>query len=57
MNDSAARILPVIAIAGNPNSGETALFNAITGARQHGQLAGSRSKKEGRVTQATSPRW
>lgn len=27
--------LPVIAIAGNPNSGKTALFNAITGARQH----------------------
>lgn len=26
---------PVIAIAGNPNSGKTALFNAITGARQH----------------------
>jgi ferrous iron transport protein B len=24
-----------IAIAGNPNSGKTTLFNAITGARQH----------------------
>ena len=25
---------PVIAIAGNPNSGKTTLFNALTGARQ-----------------------
>jgi len=24
-----------IALAGNPNSGKTTLFNAITGARQH----------------------
>ncbi len=52
MNDSAARILPVIAIAGNPNSGKTALFNAITGARQHvGNWPGvTVEKKEGRVT-------
>lgn len=31
----AATRKPVIAIAGNPNSGKTALFNGITGARQH----------------------
>ncbi|MBN2587265.1 MAG: ferrous iron transport protein B [Candidatus Fermentibacteraceae bacterium] len=26
---------PVIALAGNPNSGKTSIFNALTGARQH----------------------
>lgn len=26
---------PVIALAGNPNSGKTSIFNAMTGARQH----------------------
>jgi len=52
MNDASARAIPVIAIAGNPNSGKTALFNAITGARQHvGNWPGvTVEKKEGRVT-------
>lgn len=27
--------IPVIALAGNPNSGKTSIFNALTGARQH----------------------
>jgi len=27
--------VPVIALAGNPNSGKTSIFNALTGARQH----------------------
>ena len=51
MNDSSIRAIPVIAIAGNPNSGKTALFNAITGARQHvGNWPGvTVEKKEGRV--------
>ncbi len=31
MSDS----IPVIALAGNPNSGKTSIFNALTGARQH----------------------
>jgi len=26
---------PIVALAGNPNSGKTSLFNALTGARQH----------------------
>ncbi|NMB24401.1 MAG: ferrous iron transport protein B [Firmicutes bacterium] len=40
---------PVIALAGNPNSGKTALFNAITGSRQHvGNWPGvTVEKKEG----------
>ena len=52
MNHSFARAIPVIAIAGNPNSGKTALFNAMTGARQHvGNWPGvTVEKKEGRVT-------
>ena len=52
MNDSASHAIPVVAIAGNPNSGKTALFNAITGARQHvGNWPGvTVEKKEGRVT-------
>ena len=52
MNHSFARAIPVIAIAGNPNSGKTALFNAVTGARQHvGNWPGvTVEKKEGRVT-------
>ena len=41
----------VVAIAGNPNAGKTALFNAITGSRQHvGNWPGvTVEKKEGRV--------
>ncbi len=52
MNDSSIRAIPVIAIAGNPNSGKTTLFNAMTGARQHvGNWPGvTVEKKEGRVT-------
>lgn len=44
--------MPVIALAGNPNSGKTALFNAITGSRQHvGNWPGvTVEKKEGLVT-------
>lgn len=43
---------PVIAIAGNPNAGKTALFNAITGSRQHvGNWPGvTVERKEGHVT-------
>lgn len=45
--------IPVIAIAGNPNSGKTALFNAITGSRQHvGNWPGvTVEKKEGLIRQ------
>ena len=41
-----------IALVGNPNSGKTTLFNAITGARQHvGNWPGvTVEKKEGRAT-------
>lgn len=35
MLDTAIDTKPTIALAGNPNSGKTALFNALTGARQH----------------------
>ncbi len=40
---------PVIALAGNPNSGKTTLFNSLTGARQHvGNYPGvTVEKKEG----------
>ncbi|NLA58275.1 MAG: ferrous iron transport protein B [Firmicutes bacterium] len=43
--------MPVIALAGNPNAGKTALFNAITGARHHvGNWPGvTVEKKEGFV--------
>ena len=41
-----------IALAGNPNSGKTTLFNAITGARHHvGNWPGvTVEKKEGHTT-------
>ena len=43
----AARKLLTIAIAGNPNCGKTALFNALTGARQHvGNWPGVTVKKK-----------
>ncbi len=47
-----AHKIPVIALAGNPNAGKTALFNAITGARQHvGNWPGvTVEKKEGFVS-------
>lgn len=47
---------PVIAIAGNPNSGKTALFNAITGSRQHvGNWPGvTVEKKEGLIRQGAN---
>ncbi|MBN9571076.1 MAG: 50S ribosome-binding GTPase, partial [Alphaproteobacteria bacterium] len=34
MSDAARATAPRIALVGNPNSGKTALFNALTGARQ-----------------------
>ena len=45
MADSAVRV----ALAGNPNSGKTSIFNALTGARQHvGNYAGvTVEKREG----------
>ena len=54
MNEIVSRSLPIIAIAGNPNSGKTALFNAITGARQHvGNWPGvTVEKKEGRIARS-----
>ncbi|SHJ49817.1 Ferrous iron transport protein B [Desulfofundulus thermosubterraneus DSM 16057] len=41
----------VIALAGNPNSGKTSIFNNLTGARQHvGNWPGvTVEKKEGRL--------
>ena len=35
-----------VALAGNPNSGKTTLFNAITGARQHIANYGCHSREE-----------
>lgn len=42
-----------VALAGNPNSGKTTIFNALTGARQHvGNWPGvTVEKKEGRILQ------
>jgi len=48
----------IIALAGNPNSGKTSLFNALTGSRQHvGNWAGvTVEHKEGIVTrESTDP--
>ncbi|MDD3600083.1 MAG: FeoB small GTPase domain-containing protein, partial [Firmicutes bacterium] len=52
MNSSVTKSTPIIAIAGNPNSGKTALFNAMTGSRQHvGNWPGvTVERKEGTVT-------
>jgi ferrous iron transport protein B len=51
--DTSLDTMPVIAIAGNPNSGKTALFNAITGSKQHvGNWPGvTVEKKEGLIEQ------
>ncbi|HZJ76170.1 MAG TPA: FeoB small GTPase domain-containing protein, partial [Oscillospiraceae bacterium] len=45
-----ARILSTIALVGNPNSGKTTLFNALTGSNQHvGNWPGvTVEKKEGK---------
>ena len=44
----------IIALAGNPNSGKTSVFNALTGSRQHvGNYPGvTVEKKEGTFSHA-----
>ena len=51
--DAPARPI-VVALAGNPNSGKTTIFNALTGSRQHvGNYAGvTVERKEGRLRHA-----
>ncbi len=51
-NDTTAAVRTIrVALAGNPNSGKTSLFNALTGGRQHiGNYPGvTVEKKQGRV--------
>ncbi len=45
---------PIVALAGNPNSGKTTIFNALTGSRQHvGNYPGvTVERKEGRLRYA-----
>ncbi len=51
---AAARKPIVVALAGNPNSGKTTIFNALTGSRQHvGNYPGvTVERKEGRLRHA-----
>ena len=38
--------IPLVAVAGNPNAGKSALFNALTGARQKvGSTRPARTRK------------
>ena len=50
----AAARRPIVALAGNPNSGKTTVFNALTGAHQHvGNYPGvTVERKEGRLRHA-----
>lgn len=50
-NKSASKAIPIVALAGNPNSGKTTVFNALTGLRAHvGNYAGvTVERKEGRL--------
>jgi len=50
-NKPASKAIPVVALTGNPNSGKTTVFNALTGLRAHvGNYAGvTVERKEGRL--------